>query len=384
MAAEAEVLEVDTTTAVRRVKATLRGPVLDLLSDRVPELKVLQRERAYEKALDDVALLDRCMKAFRQDRERFRHVLLGPDRKPVDDDYTTLACGRTIAEVIAMTVRSAARRYFRRQLGHRRPPRPVAPPTGLVARLLAHLSPPPPPPRPKASPADELYAAIKDYLLHDWQVGMVPTYAEMKPAQVRDLGLRLLEIRDPDALRSAIGLPPAPKAEEKPAQPQPVARTKVDVRPEKPELQVPVRPVAKAAEPAVVLAQILSPDGTRLKAEAFSSVMLKPEVRKVLPNGGHSVHVTSLLRGVGGPAAAALTRDLGLGMDQMAVFLVSAQGALGNEVFSRMFGPDADPRLLLRLVDHAKAAGLAPDSSLADCAKFVAKVFARFTSGKAA
>lgn len=373
----------DPTLAVRRVKATLRGPVLEILADHLPELRVMPRDQVYERTLDDLDLLDRCFKTFRQNRDKFHAVLIDRARRPVETDDEPLACGRTLSQVVAMIVRSAARRYFQRRLARPRPVRVQHAP-GLMERLFHVFAPPPPAqvvarPR-KLSPAEELYAAIQDYLLHDWQVPLVPTYAEMKPAEVRELGARILELREPSALRAALGKP-EPAAASAPAG-QSVAKTLVDRRPEKPEL-VNHRPAAPAQpDPGFVLATVLSADGRRVKPEAFASVLLKPQVRSALPVADQTIHVTGLLRGVGGQAATLMARDLGLGLDQMAVFLVTAKGALGSEVFGRLFGPDADPKVLARLMEHAKAGGLSKQSSLEDCAGFVAKLFSRFTSGK--
>ncbi len=52
-------------------------------------------------------------------------------------------------------------------------------------------------------------------------------------------------------------------------------------------------------------------------------------------------------------------------------------GARGGEAFPRVFGVDADPAPLDRLLHHARVVGLDPDSRLAEVSAFAARLFAR-------
>ena len=130
--------------------------------------------------------------------------------RPVKADDGVLRCGRTLADVIALVVRAAARRYFRTRLGVRRT-RPVAQPrTGLWRRMgvVLGLAAPPKPVRPVPQadlPAERLYRAIRDYLRFDWQASLIPHYAPMTPQLVTQLGSRLLDFREPAELASLAG-----------------------------------------------------------------------------------------------------------------------------------------------------------------------------------
>ena len=178
----------ESATAVFRINLALRGPVLDVLGPFIPELNALPRKTAYDLVMDDLGLLGRCFAIFRQERPRFRTILVDERHRPVQDDFAPLSCGRSLAEVIAMVVRTAAKRYFRRTLSPA-PSRPVEP--------------------PRRNRADELYEAIRAYLLHEWQVPLVPNYAELDPSLVRRLGRRLLEAREPEALARLVANPDA-------------------------------------------------------------------------------------------------------------------------------------------------------------------------------
>lgn len=351
----------DTATAVFRINGTLQGPVVDILGQFLPELKALPRDQAYDRTLDDLGLLTRCFEIFRRERQRFRYVVVDERRRPVTEDNMPLSCGRTLAEVIAMVVRTAAKRYFRRT---------ILTPKEELAQV---------PPR---SAADELYDSIKAYLLHEWQVPLVPAYAEMEPSLVRRVGAKLLDAREPEALARLIADPDAP-----------VMRPDMPLRPEvtigtaglaAPSLFPPPPAMAPAAichpvDPRTAsLDEILTADRLRLRTEAFNQVLLDPEVRATLPNADQIVKIGDILRGVGGGPTAMLVEGLGLRKDQLAVMLMIAHDSIGSTVFGRLFGTRADPELVARIVDRARIRGLGPGSDILDCAIFMRGVFARF------
>jgi hypothetical protein len=343
----------DTATAVARINNALQGPVVEILGQFLPELKALPREQAYDRTLDDIGLLTRCFQAFRQERQHFRTVLVDERRRPVSDDNVPLSCGRTLAEVIAMVVRTAAKRYFRRTIA----------------------------PTPTRSPADELYDAIKAYLLHEWQVPLVPSYAEMEPALVRRIGARLLDAHEPDALARLIADPDAPASHSDRPTSKPMVVGTAGHAAFAPVAAQP-KPLAQPCRPAhprtAILDDILTPDRLRLRAEAFTNTLLDPEVRASLPNADQIVKIGDVLRGVGGIPATTLVEGVGLRKDQLAVMLMVAHDSIGTTVFGRLFGPRADPELVARIVDRARLRGLGPESDVLDCAIFMRGVFARF------
>ena len=325
-------------SAVKRVNETLKGPVAMVLSRLLPELKGMPSAEVYDRTLDDLDLLERCFQMFRTERRRFSTIVVDSRNITVNDDDTALRCGRTLQEVIAMVVRTAAKRHFRR----------------VVAQ---------PPGAPPRSAADELYESIKDFLLHEWQVPLVPTYAGMTPSLVRTLGTRLLDIREIAELRRLIDDPAAAAA--------PMAG-----------------PQAGADSPAVPtvsdrVAKLLTPDGQRLKVEAFNAVLLMPEVRAVLPNSDRVLKVTDVLREVGGVQARLLLTGLKLSPEQFAVMVITAHGLVGTDVFNRLFGMPGQPELVLRIIARAIAAGIGEATSLAQCAAFTRLLFASSGAGAA-
>lgn len=198
----------------RLITEALRGPVIDLLARLVPEVARLPRHRAFDMVIDDCELLHRCFLSFRARRAQFRPLLVDARNRPVGNDNTPLACGRTLNEVVAMVVRSAARRHFRMRLGPypRRPDAAgvgyeTAPPAGYGAmtdRLMVRWGNSRREMAPGAPTAsgDLLYDALKHTLLHDWQALLIPLYARMTARQVCELGSRLLDFRSPAQLEA--------------------------------------------------------------------------------------------------------------------------------------------------------------------------------------
>lgn len=375
---------IDGGTAVRRVNESLQGPVAEILAQFVPELRRLPAGKVYERTLDDIGLLQRCFTAFRGQRDAFRAVLVDAEQRPVNDDNALLSCGRTLEQVVAMIVRTAAKRYFRRKLGlsghhslHEEHLRQDIPAKGVVHRIASALAPaaataprrPATHAAPVRSKADELYDAIKEHLLHEWQVPLVPTYADMSPSLARALGPKLLDLRTPEDLRRVVDDPDeAAKlfeipAEEAAANPLPLAEASAGRRDERARLS-----------------DVLTPDGRRLRTEAFGAALLRPEVRAQLSIAPAGPRLTETLRGVGGMSAKLLVAELGLRVEQLAVILLVAHETVGQEVFNRIFGQPGEVELVMRVTQKARMAGLGQRSSLGDCAAFVRALFARFAN----
>ncbi|MGE5476190.1 MAG: hypothetical protein ACM3Q1_06015 [Bacteroidales bacterium] len=369
---------IDGGAAVRRVNESLQGPIAEILAQFVPELRRLPPGKAYERTLDDIGLLQRCFAAFRAQRDAFRTVLVDGGQQPVTDDRATLSCGRTLEQVVAMIVRTAAKRYFRRMLGghghqplHEAHLRQDIPAKGVVHRIASVLGQPAAAPRrpathaaPVRSRADELYDAIKEHLLHEWQVPLVPTYAEMSPSLARALGDKLLVLRTPEDLRRVVDDPDE-------------AAKLFDIAPEEAAKAEPAAASAGRRDERARLADVLTPDGRRLRTEAFGTALLRPDLRAQLSCAPSGLRLTETLKSVGGMPAKLLVAELGLRVEQLAVILLVAHETVGAEVFGRIFGQPGEIELVMRVTQKARLAGLNQRSPLDECASFVRGLFAR-------
>jgi len=373
--------------AIRRINLTLEGPVADVLAQMVPELKKLPRRGVLERVLDDPDLLDRCFKAFRAEPERFSALLIDRQNLPIDQADAMLACGRTLDEVVAMVVRTCAKRQFRQRLdGVSRPLRGGADrprgksPDSLLKRLSQLFSPPPP---PRRSRGDILYDSFKEHLRHDWQVALVPDYSTLSPQLVRRMGARILDYRIPEdikRLRESPFNPPPPTR-----LPEPAAESAAALPPPRPPAPGPGMPPPPVAGPGgdarARIADILTADQKRLRPEAFTLILLNPEVRAALSQPEQTVRLTGQLAEVGGLPAKRLIGELGLRPEQLVVMVLTIYEMVGAEMFRRSFGLTGNLEYVGKFIDRAKAGGIDQTTSLNDIAAFCRRLFASVKRG---
>lgn len=387
----------------RRIKDTLSGPIMARMTQLVPELAWLPRGRELEATLRDCDLLDRCFRAFRRRRAAFRTALLDAAGRPVDNDDTPLACGRSINQAVAMIVRSAAKRHFRIRLDGPRALNAarLAPPSdsGLGA-MRAWMSGAAAARRRPAekSPADRLYDAVRRHLLHDWQVPIIPQYARLTPEEARRLGARLLQFRDAEDLADWLAageeerwarFVPAPTEDARPEEPteEPLpAETASEPAPEPEPVRglaaLPSAPLCAAVQSdrRARASDLLSDDGRLLRMETVAPLLLRPDLAAALgsPDRDALRRAVPALAGTGAQTLRRLAVEHGLSAAQITALLGRAALILPNEVYLRVFGRGADPRLAAAFADRARAAGLDAETSPAAFAAFAAEMFERF------
>ncbi len=200
---------------IAKINAVVQGPLIDVLIGNVPAFANLSRDRAYDLVMKTPEVADGCFKLFRSRPELFANVLKGPDGRPIATDDDMLSCGRTLAQVISLIVKNMARRYFRNKLdgGVARDKKPQSP-IDKVRELVGLSTPPQVKTLPAApSAAESLYRAMRNYLLYEWQVRLIPKYSTLSVAFVTAAGPQLMSLREPDEIDA---LMTARQAKEKP------------------------------------------------------------------------------------------------------------------------------------------------------------------------
>ena len=389
------------STAARQsrqaLNQTLAGPVMAKLVGMVPELAWVPRGRELETALRDCDLLNRCFIAFRTHRASFRPLLVDARGRPVSNDNTQLNCGRTVNQVIAMIVRSAAKRHFRARLDgfppgraerlHRR--REVGW-GGMLAWMNSRVEESRG--RKSRSPGDQLYDAIRRYLLHDWQVPIIPQYARMTPPEVRALGSRILDFRD--AAELSAWLDGAADQRQMPAEwvVEPVLLAS-EPQPEPEPEAVPVVPASEPVQGAATLpgaplvgerrprlGDVLSADGRQIRMETVVPLLTTPAIKAALGSPGRDElrRAARALSMTGSGTVRRLTVDFGLDPEQMTAMLAKSALLLPPGVYERLFGRRGELVLILALIGRARAAGLDAEASPAAFAAFMDDLFGRF------
>jgi hypothetical protein len=343
---------VATEAAIGRVNDILRGPVVDVFRDHVPGLHGLSREHAFDMIMNNPELADCCFKLFRKRPELFEKIVIGPNAVPVTGETAPLICGRTLEEVVALVVRAIAKRHFRARFAPLRPVLARKEPerVSLFKRILGIVwsEPPAPKPKRKATRADSLYQAMRDVLLYEWQVPLIPHYAPLPVPLVRSLGKRILEYREVAQLRELAlhGLPPEAAtlhlpdgtgAEE--AAPPPLLPATTTVATSRPMQRLPdgsAKPTSTPkAEVMWALSQTLQLPGLFGIDEA--------EMRRTV---AHASAVSAL-------AMAAISSS-GMRMRDAVVFLCAIDRNVGHARMRELLGSTADPSFLRALVEHVK------------------------------
>ncbi|MDK9721958.1 MAG: hypothetical protein OEL53_12330 [Rhodospirillales bacterium] len=414
----AAITEVSDDT-VKVVRETLKGPVIQTMRRLVPDLAQISAETAYDHALANLGILEKCFKAFREQRGRFRHILVNKSGQVVTNDTGVLSCGHNLEVVIAMVVRTAAKRYFRHHVGLHKTPKFASAQPGLLGKMKKALVSS----TTEKSMAEELYECIKGYLLFEWQVPLVPTYAKLSPDQITNMGRQILNFTDVSALAKAAGLPVPASAvlaaasaqparpvsynaernasksagmRPRPASPMPEIRPlpaneSVKIvpleRPAPPPQPISMQPIALRSTPIAASSALAgsapartgaapAPGGKKLSGASFESVLALPHVQAAIDPNLHGLASIRVIDLVGARAWAALILTLGLRRkDQLAVLILNSFGALGLQEFRRVLGNEANPEILDQLLAGVSEADISPSSSPSDIIGFVVKTF---------
>jgi hypothetical protein len=161
---------------VRVINDTLKGRVAEVFRSLIPAFESTKGEEFYDLVMANSEMLHGCISIFRRNQSAFRNLLVDARGRPVNDDFVALRCGRSVHDIISMIVRTHAKRHFKATLGGD--------------------------PNDPTTKAGAMYKAINEYLIHDWQVPLVPHYAPLPLAKVQEMGPRLLDIREAEILDS--------------------------------------------------------------------------------------------------------------------------------------------------------------------------------------
>ncbi|MBI5162600.1 MAG: hypothetical protein HY985_01710 [Magnetospirillum sp.] len=197
---------VDSETANRReIIRTIKGPIVERLVSIIPALGAY--DDVYGTVMQSPDLLYGCMQVFRKQRELFQDLLVDKDGLPVLDDATVLKCDRNVNQIVGMVVRSGCKAYSEKRWGGAGTNKAVPvvnPATRSLLDKLAELVRgkwgDAEQPKPVASHADKFYAAINDFLDADWQVPLIPHFAELPIKLIVELGRGVTALHNPEAI----------------------------------------------------------------------------------------------------------------------------------------------------------------------------------------
>lgn len=285
--------DTDHNRAVRLITQSLRGPVANVFQQLVPNLDSMSGPQIYDTVIGNGELLHGCVLIFLRHQNAFTHLMVDRRGRRISDHRLPLRCGRSVDEIIAMLLRTHAKQHFRSVLGGN--------------------------PNDRNTPAGRLYIAINDYLLHEWQIPLVPHYAGLPVHEAVALGPSLLNLRTPQQIDQAI----------------------------------PSRSPRRRPDPA----QNLPATPQEREADFWWQTLHEPEVRAALSEIGDFEirELTKALCRLGDGTRAEFLLPLGLSMPQAAVVLTCCYRRMGRPVFEAVFGRPGKAGAVRGFADQLRA-----------------------------
>lgn len=187
----------------KEIITTIKGPVTEKVTKLIPALAAFPNPYASVLATPD--LLYACMQLVKTKREHFAEFLVDAAGNPVPEDDKPLRCERSVDQIISMVVRSGAKAYAAKRFTPVETPKVKGKPepksllekiTALVSGKWGDVEVP----KPSPTQADTFYEAIKDYLDYDWQVPLIPYFAELPVKLIREMGRGVTTLRTPEGI----------------------------------------------------------------------------------------------------------------------------------------------------------------------------------------
>ena len=188
----------------KEIITTIKGPVTAKVTQLIPALAAFPNP--YASVLATPELLYACMQLVKTRREHFQDFLVDAAGNPVTENDKPLRCDRSVDQIISMVVRSGAKAYATKRFA---PPDAAAKApakaaskslldkiTALVSGKWGDTEIP----KPSPTQADVFYNAINDYLDFDWQVPLIPYFAELPVKLIREMGRGVTTLRTPEGI----------------------------------------------------------------------------------------------------------------------------------------------------------------------------------------
>lgn len=187
----------------KEIVRTIRGPVVERILKLIPALAAYPNP--YQSVVSNPDLLYACLQLFVKQREAFQDLLVDKNGQPVMDDSTPLRCDRDVAQIVGMVVRSGCKAYAETRWAEPTAASAVKSPEvkSLMDKLRDLVSgkwSEAEQPKPGPTQATRFYQAINEHLNFDWQVPLIPYFAELPVKLLAELGAGCTQLRNPEAI----------------------------------------------------------------------------------------------------------------------------------------------------------------------------------------
>jgi hypothetical protein len=364
---------VDKDAAFRKeIITTIKGPVTDKVTKLIPALAAFPNP--YTSVLATPDLLYACMQLVRTKRELFGEFLVDSAGNPVTEDDKPLRCERSLNQIISMVVRSGAKAYAAKRFA---PPEADAKaqaktkpePKSLLEKITALVSGKwgdAEVPKPSPTHADVFYNAISDYLDYDWQVPLIPYFAELPVKLIREMGHGVTTLRTPEGIAALADIGRHSMDQAKRILSDDMMREMLDTQP-------------LAAKGVAFLGKerydYLHGTVYDKMGEKFWEMCVDTDRLEAMEvqNAKDLEQMASHLHILSGEAINQMVRFLQF--SQIPIMLEVGTEKLGEEKFSEIFGVPGNKKLIKMFCEKIKVAKLEPDDPDSDLRKKLPDIF---------
>jgi hypothetical protein len=371
-AAAAKPVDKDAANRKEIVKI-VRTVVVDRLKEMIPALAAY--DDTYHTVIASPDLLYACLQVVKSKRDKFQDLMVDAAGNPVTDDETPFRCERNLNQIVGMVVRSGAKAYSEKRFAPPDAGKPqiVKPETKSLLEKLAALvnvkweSEAPKKTSTGPSPAEQFYAAIKDNLDFDWQVPLIPYFAELPIKLLKELGKGVTTLRNPEGIQALADIGRHSMEQAKKILSDEMMREMLDTQP-------------LAAKGIAFLGKerydFLHGAVYDKMGERFWEMCVDTERLEAMEiqNAKDLEQMADYLDVISGPTIEEIIRNLQI--QQIPVFLSSARETLGEDEFRKVFGTGADKKLIKMFAEKAAKTPLDPSKDpLEDLAARLPSVF---------
>jgi len=358
----------------KEIIRTIKGPVVERLLELVPAFRAYDDPYGTVMATPD--LLFACLQLVKTRREKFQDLLVDAAGTAVEDDDSLLKCNRTLNQIVGMVVRSGAKAYSDKRWGTATTPaaKPaVNPQTKSLLDKLSELVKgkwsEAEVPKPLPTEGDKFYAAIKDHLDFDWQVPLIPFFAEIPVKLIIELGKGVTTLHNPESITALADIGRHNMQQARKILSDEMMREMLDTQP------LAAKGVAFLGKERYeflhgAVYEKMGENFWQMCVDCDRLEAMEVQNAKDLENMADWLHLVS------GETINQITHYLQF--NQIPIFLAVAIEKLGDDKFAEVFGPPGNKKLIKLFCEKTSRTPLDPADPLEDLKRRLPDVFGAY------
>ena len=354
----------------KEIIRTIKGPVMARLLELVPAFTAY--DDPYVTIMSTPDLLAACLQLVRTRRDKFQEFLTDAGGNAVGTDDVPLRCGRTLDQIVGMVVRSGTKAYADKRWGGTATAKPVAASPAqkslldklkdLVGGKWSEAEQP----KPSPTQGDRFYAAIKDHLDFDWQVPLIPYFAELPVKLINELGRGVTALRSPEGIAALADIGRHSMDQARKIMSDAMLREMLDTQP------LAAKGVAFLGKDRY---EFLHGAVYEKMGENFWEMCVDCDRLEAMEvqNAKDLEQMADWLHLISGDCINQIISYLQF--HQIPIFLGTAQEKLGEQVFAEVFGPPGNKKLIKMFCEKVSKTPLDPADPLEDLKRRLPDVF---------